>query len=61
MIDIICKTVRPTHLKKLQITQNINNLMFQVPNFLQSFLLLGKQIFEKTVPGRMSNFPLPKV
>ena len=28
MIDIIYKTVEPSHLKKLQITQNIKNLMF---------------------------------
>ena len=30
MIDIIYKTVKPSHLQKLQIIQNINNLMFQV-------------------------------
>ena len=30
MIDIIYKTLKPLHLKKLQITQNIKNLMFQV-------------------------------
>ena len=30
MIDIIYETVKPSHLKKLQIMQNINNLMFQV-------------------------------
>ena len=29
IIDIICKTIRPSHLKKLQIIRNINNLMFQ--------------------------------
>ena len=30
MIDIIYKTVKPSHLEKLRIIQNINNLMFQV-------------------------------
>ena len=30
MIDIIYKTVTSSHLEKLQIIQNINNLMFQV-------------------------------
>ena len=30
LIDIIHKTVKPSHLEKLQIIQNINNLMFQV-------------------------------
>ena len=30
MIDIIYKTVKPSHLEKLQIIKNINNLMFQV-------------------------------
>ena len=30
MIDGIYKTVKPSHLKKLQIIQNIKNLMFQV-------------------------------
>ena len=28
--DIIYKTVKPSHSEKLQIIQNINNLMFQV-------------------------------
>ena len=30
LIDIIYKTVKPTHLEKLQIIQNVNNLIFQV-------------------------------
>ena len=30
MIDAIYKTLKPSHLKKLQITQNMNNLMSQV-------------------------------
>ena len=32
MIDIIYKTVKPSHLKKLQIIQNIKNLYFPVKN-----------------------------
>ena len=30
MIDIIYKIVNPSHLEKLKIIQNINNLMLQV-------------------------------
>ena len=30
MVDIIYKTVKPSHLKKLQIIQNIKNLMSQL-------------------------------
>ena len=30
MKDIIYKIVKPSHLKKLQVTQDIKNLMFQV-------------------------------
>ena len=30
LIDIIYKTVKPSHLEKLQIIQNVNKLMFQV-------------------------------
>ena len=30
MIDIICKTEKPSNMKKLQIIENIGNLMFQV-------------------------------
>ena len=30
MIDIIYKTVKPSHSKKLQVIQNVKNLMFQV-------------------------------
>ena len=30
MIDFIYKTIKPPHLKKLQVMQNIKNLMFQV-------------------------------
>ena len=30
LINIIYKTVKPSHLEKLQIIQNVNKLMFQV-------------------------------
>ena len=52
LIDIIHKTVKPSHLEKLQIIQNINKLMFQVIfifsdwSFLQPFCL-GGNIFSK--------------
>ena len=43
MIDIIYRTVESSHLEKFQITQNINNLMFQVI-FVFSDGMLIKQI-----------------
>ena len=71
MIDIIYKTVYPSHLKKLQI-QNIKNLMFQVILFFSDGILKkpiaifstpfckwGKQIFDRTLPWGISNFLLP--
>ena len=30
LIDTIYKTVKPSHLEKVQIMQNVNKLMFQV-------------------------------
>ena len=60
LIDIIHKTVKPSHLEKLQIIQNINKLMFQVI-FIFSDSILIKQIsflhpsvetdFSKILPG----------
>ena len=60
LIDIIHKLVKPSHLEKLQIIQNINELMFHVifrfsdrilikqHSFLHPFPLGGrKQIFKK--------------
>ena len=43
LIDIIPKIVKPLHLEKLQIMQNIYKLMFQV-NFIFSDWILIKQI-----------------
>ena len=70
MIDIIYKTVKPSQSKKLQVIQNIKNLMFQVIFsdwilikliivFSTPFYCWGKQIFERMLPGGMSNFLLP--
>ena len=40
LIDIIHKTVKPSHLEKLQITQNINKLMFQVIFIFSDWILI---------------------
>ena len=47
MIDIIYKTVKPSHLKKLQIIQNIKNLYFPVKNIFSDWIL-KKQIIVKS-------------
>ena len=49
MIDIIYKNVKPSHLEKLQIMQNINNLMFQVI-FIFSDWISIKQIIVFSIP-----------
>ena len=49
MIDIVYKTVKPSHLKKLQIIQNINNLMPQAV-FIFSDWILIKQIIVSSTP-----------
>ena len=46
--DIIYKAVKPQHLKKLQIIQNIKNLMFFT--FMFSDLILRKQIKVSSIP-----------
>ena len=73
MIDTIYKAVKQSHLKKLQIIQNINNLMIQaifiwnkilikqIIVFSTPFYCRRKQIFEKMPPGGMKNFPLPRM
>ena len=43
LIDIIYKTVKLSHMEKLQIIQNVNNLMFEVI-FIFSDCVLIKQI-----------------
>ena len=49
LIDIIDKTVEPSHLEKLQIIQNINKLIFQVI-FIFSDWILIKQIIVSSIP-----------
>ena len=49
LIDITRKTVKPSHLEKLQIIQNINKLMFQVI-FIFSDRILIKQIIISSTP-----------
>ena len=63
LIDIIYKTVKPPHLKKLQIVQNINELMFQAILIFSDWILIKQIIvsstlfvleetdFQKTLPG----------
>ena len=63
LIDIIYKTLRPSDLKKLQIIQNIINLVFQVISIFSNSILIkqiitfstpfycwGKHIFKKDLP-----------
>ena len=60
LIDIIYKTIKPSHLEKLIIIQNVNKLMFQVIFVFSDSILIeqivvssapsvfwGKQIFKK--------------
>ena len=74
MMDMIYKTGKLSHLKKLQIIQNIKNLIFKVIFIFSDWILIkqilvsftpfccwGKQIFERMLPGGMSNFLLPRV
>ena len=73
MIDIIYETIKTSYLKKLQIIQNIKNLMFKlififsdwvsiktIIVFFTPFYCWGKQIFKKMLPGGMSNLLLPR-
>ena len=48
LIDIIHKTVKPSHLEKLQIIQNINKLMFQVIFIFSDWILIKKIIVSST-------------
>ena len=66
VIDIIYKTVKPSHLEKLQIIQNVNKLMFQVIFIFSDWILieqiiasstpsvLGETDFQKILPGVLS-------
>ena len=70
-MDVIYKTVKPLHLKKLQFIQNIKNLMFQVIFIFCDWIMVkqilvsstpfccwGKQIFKRMLPGRVISFCL---
>ena len=48
MIDIIYKTVKLSHLKKLQIIQNMKNLMFQVIFIFSDWILIKQIIVSST-------------
>ena len=69
MIDIIYKAVKPSHLKNCK--SDIKNLMFQVIFIFSDWILikqiigsstpfccLGKQVFERMLPGGINNFLL---
>ena len=49
LIDIVHRTVKPSHLEKLQIIEDINKLMVQVI-FVFSELILVKQIIVSSTP-----------
>ena len=49
LIDIIYKTLRPSDLKKLQIIQNIINLVFQVISIFSNSILI-KQVITFSTP-----------
>ena len=66
LIDTIYKTVKPSHLEKLQIMQNVNKLMFQVIFIFSDWIwieqiiasstssVLGETDFQKILPGVLS-------
>ena len=66
LIDIIYKTVKPSHLEKLQIIQNVNKLMFRVIFIFSEWIMmeqiissstpsvLGETDFQKILPGVLS-------
>ena len=66
LIDIIYKTVKPSHLEKLQIIQNVNKIMFQVIFIFSDWILieqimassnrfvLGETDFQKIITGVLS-------
>ena len=55
LIDIIHKTVKPSHLEKLQIIQNINKLILTKQIIVSSTpFVLGETDFQKILPGILS-------
>ena len=51
LIDIIYKTVKRSHLEKLQIIQNVNKLMFQVIFIFFDWILIEQIIASSTLPS----------
>ena len=55
MIDIIHKTVKPSHLEELQIIQNVNKLILIKQVIVSSTpFVLGKTDFQKILPEVLS-------
>ena len=66
LVNIIYKTVNPSHLEELEIIRNVNKLMFQVIFIFSDWILtdqiiawsppsvLGETDFQKTLPGVLS-------
>ena len=48
-MDIIYKILKPSHLKTLQIRQNIKNLMFQVILIFSDWILI-MQVIDSSIP-----------
>ena len=59
-MDITYKTVKSSHLEKLQTLENVNNLMFQVI-FIFSDLILIKQIIVFSTPFCLGETDLQKI
>ena len=58
LIDIMHKTRKPSHLEKLQITQNINTLMFQFIFIFPDLILIKKIIVSSTYVSKTSTWGL---
>ena len=56
----IYKTVKPTHLEKLQIIQNINKLMFQVIFIFFDWVLI-EQIIASSTPSVLGETDFQKI
>ena len=57
LIDIIHKTVKPSHLEKIQIIQNINKVMFQVIFIFSDWILIKQIIVSSTLCLGGNRFP----
>ena len=55
LVNIIYKTVNPSHLEELEIIRNVNKLMFQVIFIFSDWILTDQIIdFQKILPGVVS-------